>query len=221
MLFQAALFDMDGLLIDSEPLWQRSEIEMLTPLGVPLTPEMCARTVGLRVNEALKYWQDRYPWNEPSLPVLVERIVARMIELIGLQGAPLPGARQAVAACRDCGLKLALATSSREDLAQATLAKLSMLDAFARIVCADENGHGKPHPEVFLRAAEALGADPQRCLVFEDSMNGVIAAKAARMTAIAVPGAQWSADPRFVLADYRLASLEQVTAEWLSGLEPH
>ncbi len=180
---------------------------------------MCTRTVGLRVNEALKHWQDRYPWDRPSLDELVERIVVRMIGLIGEVGAPLPGARAAVAACHARGLKLALATSSREDLAGATLAKLGMSGDFAQIVCARADGHGKPHPEVFLHAAQALGTEPQRCLVFEDSLNGVIAAKAARMTAVAVPGAQWAADPRFILADHRLASLEAVTPEWLAQVD--
>jgi mannitol-1-/sugar-/sorbitol-6-/2-deoxyglucose-6-phosphatase len=219
MHFQAALFDMDGLLIDSEPLWQQAEIEALTPLGVPLTPELCARTVGLRIKEAIQYWQVRYTWQGPALEVVVEQVVARMIAMIGKHGAPMPGARAAVAACREAGLALALATSSRYDLAEATLRKLDMLAEFAQVVCADEHSPGKPHPDVFLRAAAALDVDPQRCLVFEDSLNGVIAAKAARATVVAVPGELWADDPRFVLADYRLTSLEQVTPAWLASLE--
>lgn len=219
MFFSAAIFDMDGLLIDSEPLWQQAEIEFLTPLGVPLTHEMCTRTVGLRVREAIQYWQVRYPWHGPELEAVVEQIVARVIGLIQEQGEAMPGAPAAVAACHKAGVPLALATSSRYDLADVTLTKLGLKDAFAHIICADENGPGKPHPDVFLRAAAALGLDPQRCVVFEDSLNGVIAAKAARMSVVAVPGAQWADDPRFVLADYRLSSLTEATPAWLDSLE--
>jgi mannitol-1-/sugar-/sorbitol-6-/2-deoxyglucose-6-phosphatase len=219
MFFSAAIFDMDGLLIDSEPLWQQAEIEALTPLGVPLTREMCTHTVGLRIREAIQHWQARYAWQGPALEVVVEQVVAHMIAMIRDHGQPLPGAGEAVATCREAGLATALATSSRYDLAAVTLDKLGLADAFAHVICADEHASGKPHPDVFLRAAAALGLDPQRCLVFEDSLNGVIAAKAARMSVAAVPGVQWADDPRFILADYRLASLREVTPAWLAGLE--
>ncbi len=221
MFFKAAIFDMDGLLIDSEPLWQQAEMEFLRPLGVQLTREMCTRTVGLRVREAIQYWQARHPWEGPGLDELVECIVARVIELINQSGRALPGAGEAVRMCREAGLALALATSSRHDLAAVTLAKLGLDGAFAQVICADEHAPGKPHPIVFLRAAEALGLDPQSCLVFEDSLNGVIAAKAARMYVAAVPGSQWADDPRFVLADFRLNSLEEATPSWLASLEAH
>jgi mannitol-1-/sugar-/sorbitol-6-/2-deoxyglucose-6-phosphatase len=219
MFFQAAIFDMDGLLIDSEPLWQQAEIEALTPLGVPLTREMCTRTVGLRIKEAIQYWQARYAWHGPALEVVVEQVVAQMIAMIRDHGEPLPGAVEAVAICRAAGLATALATSSRYDLAAVTLERLGLADAFAHVICADGHSPGKPHPDVFQRAAAALGLDPQRCLVFEDSLNGVIAAKAARMSVTAVPGELWADDPRFVLADYRLKSLREVTPDWLAGLE--
>ena len=210
---------MDGLLIDSEPLWQQTEVEVLRPYGIPLTREMCTRTVGLCVPEAVKYWQERFPWNGPGLEVVVEEIVEGVRGLIMQQATPMPGAHEAIAACRDAGLALALATSSRCMLAELALSKLALADEFDHVLCAGKDSLGKPHPEVFLRAAVALDIEPQRCLVFEDSLNGVIAAKAASMRVAAIPGEHWADDPRFVLADYRLGSLLGVTPEWLHNLE--
>lgn len=202
---RAAIFDMDGLLIDSEPLWRKAEVEVFATVGLRLTEEECEETTGLRIDEVVAYRHGQQPWDDPPRHAIVERIVDRLIELVTERGAPLPGVDHAIARCRADGLRLALASSSPRRIIDATLARLGLADAFEVIASAEDDRYGKPHPAVFLRCAEMLGVRPTECLVLEDSLNGVIAAKAARMTCVAVPE---KPDPRFAIADRVLDSLQ-------------
>jgi mannitol-1-/sugar-/sorbitol-6-/2-deoxyglucose-6-phosphatase len=204
----AVIFDMDGLLIDSEPTWRRSEIEVFAEVGVTLTEAMCRETTGLRIDEVVAHHYGRAPWEGTSVPALAARIVDRMIEEVTARGAPLPGAVEAIERLSARGVPLGLASSSPRRLIDATLARLSVAARFAAITSAEDDRYGKPHPSVYLRAAEALGAAPTRCLVFEDSLNGVIAAKAARMRCVAVPESDPA--PGFAVADALLGSLRDL-----------
>lgn len=199
---RAAIFDMDGLLIDSEPLWREAEIEVFASVGLALSDEECRDTTGLRIDEVVALRHAQSPWSEPELGVVIERITDALIARVRARGEPLPGAREAIATCRSAGLALALASSSSRRIIDATLEHLGL--EFPVIASAQDERYGKPHPAVFLRAAERLGVEPTECLVFEDSLHGVIAAKAARMTVIAVPE---HPDPRFAIADRVLESL--------------
>ncbi|MBZ0115363.1 MAG: hexitol phosphatase HxpB [Sandaracinaceae bacterium] len=204
-MLRAAIFDLDGLLIDSEPLWRRAEVELFATVGLRLTEAECEETTGLRIDEVVAYRHRQCPWHEPDVSVIASRIVDRVIELVGREGAAKPGGARAVEACAQFGLRLALASSSPERLIHATLVRLGLADHFEHVVSAEHERHGKPHPVVFLTTAERLGVSPLECVVLEDSLNGVIAAKAARMRCIAVPERD---DPRFALADRVLPSLE-------------
>jgi len=201
---RAAIFDMDGLLIDSEPFWRASEIEVFATVGLTLTDAQCERTTGLRIDEVVAHWHGAHPWDDPQPAVITERIVDGLIRRVREGGAKLPGVDAAIAKCRDQGLRLALASSSARRIIDATLDRLALTDTFEVIASAEDDRYGKPHPSVFLRTAELLGVAPTECLVFEDSLNGVIAAKAARMHVVAVPERQ---DPRFAIADRVLSSL--------------
>ncbi|MBX3269274.1 MAG: hexitol phosphatase HxpB [Sandaracinaceae bacterium] len=203
-MLRAAIFDMDGLLIDSEPLWRAAEVEVFRTVGLVITEADCVETTGLRIDEVVAHWHAKHPWAEPPRSVIVERIVDRLIALVTAHGAPLPGVAHALAQCRARGLRLALASSSPRRIIAATLDELALSDAFEVIASAEDDRYGKPHPAVFLRCAELLGVAPTECLVFEDSLNGVIAAKAARMTCVAVPERP---DARFAIADRVLGSL--------------
>ncbi len=203
---RAAIFDMDGLLIDSEPLWRAAETEIFESVGVELTREQCKETTGLRIDEVVALRRAQQPFETPA-DVVVERIVARLNALVGERGEALPGVDAAVARCRAEGMRLALASSSPMRIIDVTLARLGLAGVFEVVASAEDDRYGKPHPAVFLRTAELLDTAPTECLVFEDSLNGVIAAKAARMTCVAVPA---EPDPRFAIADHVLGSL----AEW-------
>lgn len=217
-MLSAAIFDMDGLLIDSEPLWQQAERQLFASAGLELTSEMCQRTKGLRIDEVVQYWYSQRPWSDPAPEELPPLIIARVIELVKAEGQPQPGAKEAVSAARDVGLALALATSSPPSLIDAVLDRLDLSSTFEVIHSAVDERYGKPHPAVFLTAAERLAIEPTQCLAFEDSLNGVIAAKAARMTCIAVPEAFEAKHRGFEIADVVLSSLLDIDQAMLEGL---
>ncbi len=205
----AFIFDMDGLLIDSEPFWVESETQVFAGVGVELTPELCRRTRGLRIDDVVRYWYRRWPWQEPGLEVVAEDIVAGVIDRIRRLGGPLPGALETVEFARGSGRPVALATGSPPPVIQAVLKTLALEDYFDAVVSGADASHGKPHPAIFLAAAARMEQPADACLVLEDSVFGVVAAKAARMICVAVPAAEERHDPRFVLADRVIDSLAQ------------
>lgn len=214
---KAVIFDMDGVLADTEPLWQQAEMEIFGALGVPLTLEMLHSTMGLRCDEVVAKWHQLYPWEGKSRAQVHDAIVARVIALVLAQAQPLPGVLDAIAQVRAAGLRLALASSSPMSLIEAMTAHLGLHDAFEILRSAETETHGKPHPAVYLSTAAALGVSPLECMAVEDSFNGLLAAKAARMRCILVPAPALKDDPRWAIADRVLGSLEEFeAAEWLS-----
>lgn len=216
MRVQAVCFDMDGVLVDSEPLWHEAEIHEFGVLGLKLTPADCMRTTGLRIDEVVAYWRARHPWTGPDAAEVAARIVARVIALIERRGEARPGAREAVAFLAGRGLRLALASSSDEALIAAVLRRLGLDGAFEVVCSAQREAHGKPHPAVYLRAAGLLGLPPHACLAIEDSANGLRSAVAAGMPVIAVPD-QPVAPEALALAIAVLGSLEELPAWWARG----
>lgn len=211
---------MDGLLIDSEPLWVRAEMEIFGEVGVVLGEEDCAKTKGLRTDDVIAYWFTRRPWTEATPAEVEARLIARVAELVRREGRALPGVASAIDAARQDGRRLALASSSPLVLIEAALERLGLSSTFEVVQSAEKLPLGKPHPGIFLVTAERLGAPPVDCLVLEDSLTGVLAAKSARMTCIAVPFDHPTHDPRFVIADAILPTLDHVTPALLDSLMP-
>lgn len=210
---------MDGVLIDSEPLWQRAEIELFGEIGVTLTPELCARTMGLRIDEVVAHWHREFPWgSDPTPEEMVDRIVGRMVQLVGTEGGPIAGVREAIEEVERRGLRKALATSSYEPIMRAVLDRLDLQDRFEVILAGSDVERGKPNPEIYLTAAERMGLPPQRCLAVEDSVNGVRAAKAAGMMCVAIPDVA-KGDARFDEADVIVDDL-LAFASWLEDVVP-
>ena len=211
MTIEAVIFDMDGLLIDSEPLWQEAEILVFEQVGINLTRELCQQTQGLRIDEVVEYWYTKHPWTNLTKLEVEKSIVNKVIELIQLKGEPLPGVEQAIALVRSKNVKIALASSSAMIIIQAALQKLGLSETFTEVYSAESEVLGKPHPGVYLTTAKKLDIPPQSCLALEDSLNGVLAAKAARMKCIAIPEAIQQNNPKFAIADFVLQSLEGLT----------
>jgi mannitol-1-/sugar-/sorbitol-6-/2-deoxyglucose-6-phosphatase len=209
----AAIFDMDGLLIDSEPLWREAEIEIFGRLGVPLTTELCLETRGMVVGEMTRHWYERYRWEGPPPDTVAAEIIEAMASLLATDVPLKPGARRALASCRDEGLALAVASSSPRRLIDVVVDRSALAGWFAVLHSAQEEPAGKPDPAVFLTTAAMLGVEPGRCVVFEDSPAGVAAAVAAGMTCVAVPedGPPTGAgDDDFAWADVVIGTLEDV-----------
>lgn len=200
----AVIFDMDGVLVDSEPIWRAAERARFAEVGRPLTEEDATSTMGMRVDEVVDHWFARQPWPDPDHPALIGRILDTVVEMITAGAEPLPGVVDAVRACEKHGLRLAVASSSWTRVIDAALSRLEIAAAFEVVCSAESEPYGKPHPGVFLTTATQLGVDPTRCLVVEDSVNGMVAALAARMRVVVVPE-RWN--PRFAAADHAIESL--------------
>jgi sugar-phosphatase len=209
-MIRAAIFDMDGLLVDSEPLWTRAEIAAFKTVGIELDEEKCAETVGQGLEEVVRFRYAQQPWTGKSLEEVGLLIHRHMLELLGAEGKPMPGALEAVEFLKQKGLKLGLATSSDRGLIDAALGALDLKGTFDHLQSGSELEHGKPHPLVYLVTAEKLGTPPVECLALEDSIPGLISAKAARMKAVAVPEPRLFGDSRFDIADTILKSLDEL-----------
>jgi len=196
----------------------QAEAEILGQLGVPLTPERCLETTGLRIDEAVAHWEERYPWSGPTRSEVVERILDRVLHII-TQRAPLkPGVRESLTVVRGAGLRIALASSSSLSLIEKVLDRFGLRAEFEAVVSAEGERFGKPHPGVYLTTAARLGVDPAACLALEDSVNGMLAARAAGMRCIVVPE-RWPVDPRFSSADSVIPTLLGLTPELLGQFE--
>lgn len=204
---KAAIFDMDGLLIDSEPLWQEAEITVFESVGVMLTRELCRETMGLRLDEVVSYWYGRFPWRGAPLKAVEDKILAEVGRLVIERGKPMPGVKEVVDLLRAANYELAVASSSPMDLIVASLKKFGLTEYFSVLHSADAEEEGKPHPGVYISTISRLGASPSDCVAFEDSVVGVRAAKAAGAQVIAVPDAANARDPGFAKADVVLSSL--------------
>jgi mannitol-1-/sugar-/sorbitol-6-/2-deoxyglucose-6-phosphatase len=218
-MIRAAIFDMDGLLIDSEPLWTRAEIEVFETVGIDLDETSCAETIGMGLDDVVSYRYNQKPFSNRSQLQVARAIHQRVAELIKERGQAMPGAHQALEFVKARGARLGLATASDRVLIDATMSTLNIEGVFDHIQSASELTHGKPHPEVYLTAASALGTRPDECLGLEDSIPGTIAIKAAGMKAIAIPEKRLVDDPRFSIADVVLGSLEQLNQQVWDSLQ--
>jgi mannitol-1-/sugar-/sorbitol-6-/2-deoxyglucose-6-phosphatase len=217
-MLRAAIYDMDGLLLDSEPYWVQAELEVLGAVGVPLTPELARETTGMRLDEAVAYWFGRFPWKGRSPQEVVKALTQAAHRLILEHAKAKPGVHQSLSVFQKHGLRVALASSSPLVLIQGVVEKLGLLGKFDFVVSAESEPYGKPHPAVYLRCAGRLGLSPTECVALEDSVNGLVSAKAARMRVIAVPEAAHLADARFCLADAVVSSLLEVDGALLQRL---
>lgn len=208
---QAAIFDMDGLLVDSERYWRAVEIEVLAGHGIDVAPLMGhGLTMGMRVDEVVAFWRTRLGFETPSDTELVEVIVAGVAGAIREGAVLMPGALEALELFESAGVRIGLATGSTAPVVDAVLERFGLAGRFEAICSAEQEHLGKPHPAVYLSAARALGVAAPLCVALEDSLNGVIAAKAARMRVIAVPDARVAGDERYSIADVRLGSLGEL-----------
>ena len=215
---QAAIFDMDGLLIDSEPLWEQAEHEVIVSLGVDTSRQHeLPETLGLRIDVVVDLWFNLMPWSGPSCAEVTARVINRVIELIEQQRPLKPGVREALRLCKAQGLKIGLASASPLPMQEKVLEIFELRDYFDTLASAEHLPYSKPHPQVYLNAAAQLNISPVNCVALEDSATGMIASKAARMRSIVVPIANNFSDPRWGLAEVKLSSLEQLTASNLTG----
>jgi HAD superfamily hydrolase (TIGR01509 family) len=185
-VLDAVMFDMDGLLVDSEPLWFVAEEAVISRLGGTWGPADQEFLVGGSMQTTVRYLLSK--GTRPAPPAAVARwLVEAMVDLLSTRPLPvMPGAIELLNEVRAAGVAHALVTSSEPEIVDAVLSRLGA-GAFPVVVCAADVAHAKPDPEIYLLAAAKLGVDPRDCVALEDSPNGVAAAEAAGYLAVAVP----------------------------------
>jgi HAD superfamily hydrolase (TIGR01509 family) len=216
-LIEAVIFDMDGLLIDSEPVWDGARTWVADGAGMPWTVADHEAVMGVSTDEWAEYMIDRLKLTMTPAEV-IDAVIGRMVAMYAAGVPYVPGALEGVELAA-AHFRTALASGSHPTLIETVLADPPMAGRFEVVVSADEVGRGKPAPDVYLAAADRLGVDPAACVCLEDSGNGILSGAAAGMKVIAVP------DPRFPpstdkldRADLVLGTLADLTLEMIEAL---
>lgn len=212
----AVFFDLDGVLINSEPHWIDVQIAAFAKLDISLTPELLAQTRGLRVSEVIDHWFKRFPDKKGDKEFIANEIIDQMHTALEAKNAIMPGANKAIALVRELGIPFGIVSQSWQQYIEMAIecCQLDITGGIIRSAVAED--YGKPHPAVYLSAAKSLNSNPKNCVVIEDSLNGVIAAKAAQMYCIAMPDDHVKHQKGFALADDHIESLTEITKEKLS-----
>ena len=192
--FRAVIFDMDGVLADSEPLYLQGINEVLKDFGMAITEDDHNELLGAAVGPTWDFIFEKY-----SPPASYDECVSRydqtMVKLLSRPHEPLPGVRELLSELKRRGIPRAVASSSWPNWVKALLASTGLDGCFNVAVSSAEVENGKPAPDIFLHAAEAMHVEPERCVVIEDSRTGVIAAKAAGMYAVQLRAASTALPP--------------------------
>ena len=202
---------MDGLLIDTEPVWRAAQSAVLAGFGVTLSASDLLDSTGQPVEELIPVWRQRSPGpdlasTELSDDEIADRIIDQVIGYVKARGQPMPGVTAAIALFERHGLRLAIASSSPLRLIDAVCDRLGLTRITVRCSAMDE-ARGKPAPDVYLAAARRLGVAAASCLALEDSPTGIASARSAGMRCVAVPDPLLADDPRYREADLILPSL--------------
>jgi 16S rRNA pseudouridine516 synthase len=210
--FYAVIFDLDGVLADSEPWWNQIDAKLLAQQGVSYRGEYHRNVLGVSYRVAVEFYKNAFP-----ISASVEELMRRRGEIatdffanrVGL----FPSAKTTLEQLREMKLHLAVATSSLSASARPLIDRTGIRSLLTVVVTGEEVQEGKPHPDIYLQAAKKLGISPEACLVIEDALAGIAAGKAANMRVAAIPDTRF-VDPREyeMKADYVLGSLSEIPA---------
>lgn len=219
MALNTVIFDMDGLLINSEPLWNDAANEIFGLHGIALSEEEYLLTTGLRTREFVEWWISQFNISGVNVLEIEQLIFNAVIHKIANTPAAMPGLEYIFEFFNSRKFKIGIASSSPQELIELVVNKYGLKDYVHHHTSAHLLKHAKPHPEVYLNCAEMLGSHPLGCICFEDSFNGMIAAKAARMKCVVVPAQSQQALPCWGAADIMLPSLLNFGATELDMLQ--
>jgi mannitol-1-/sugar-/sorbitol-6-/2-deoxyglucose-6-phosphatase len=203
------IFDMDGLLIDSEPYWRAAEVKVFNLYDVPFTEDMCRETVGMRIDEVVRFWAITYPSITSKVDTIANDIQDELISLIKKEGKALPGVYTTLEMLKMNKRNCALASSSSMRIINEVVQALHIKEFFTVIHSAEFEEKGKPHPDVFLSTASMMNTQPTNCVVYEDSRNGLLAALAAKMKTVLIPEFPFEKHEWFLQAHKKLNSMEE------------
>ena len=185
-MIKAVIFDMDGVMIDSEPLWEKTEKIMMARKGLVYNPVYREKIVGLGQKESAILLKKTFSLNEDIEDIIDQRISV-LLDIYDRELSLVTGLTELLDSVSKSALKVALASSSPLKFIEFVLGKFDLNKYFNLVISGDMVEHGKPSPDIYNYTAESLGLECDECVVIEDSINGVISAKSAGMYCIAVP----------------------------------
>lgn len=217
-MIDAVIFDMDGVLIDSEPFWRRAAASAFGTVGVTLSEEDMRQTMGRRIDEVVSHWYHERPWEGASQKDIEALIVDKVIESVKSEGVPLPGVMKVIKFFKEKSIPMAIASSSSSEIIDAVVDRLRIRSYFSHLYSAQHETHGKPHPGVYITTSALLGVPTGRCLAIEDSPSGVLSAKAAKMKCVAIPVSENKTHSYIQVADAVIESLEDFDEKLFASL---
>ncbi|MCG8311265.1 MAG: hexitol phosphatase HxpB [Cytophagales bacterium] len=183
---EAIIFDMDGVIIDSEPFWKRAEKRVFASVGVEVSEELCRITASMTTSDVTKFWFEQQPWRNKTLEDVENEVIEYVKHLIEKEGTAIRGIERIIKQLTHRGYKTGLATNSPYLLIPVVLKKLKLENYFDAVSSAEHELEGKPNPSVYLSVAKKLNVRPESCIAIEDSCSGLEAAKHAGMKTIAI-----------------------------------
>ncbi len=218
MKLNSVIFDMDGLLIDSEPLWKEAAEAVFLTYGKQLTTQQYISTTGLRTKEFLAHWFSYFNLPNADIDGAEKKVVDHVVKLVAQKGTPMPGIAHIFNFFLQKDFKIGLASSSPMQLIDLVIEKLGIQNHLQAVTSAANLAYGKPHPEVYLNCALQLNSMPAECICFEDSFNGMIAAKAAKMKCVVVPSLHDAKSLVWEAADLKISTLANFNELLLNSL---
>jgi len=215
-MIKAIIFDMDGVMVDSEHLWERAETILLSRRNIKYNAQYRDQIVGLNQHDSGKLLIKTFSLNESIEKVVSERIDI-LFELYDNQLKLNTGLIKLLEKLKKNNFLLAVASSSPNKVVSYVVDKFKLSNYFHAIISGDNAAEGKPHPEIYLKTAQKLSTAPKSCVAIEDSINGLISAKEAGMYCIAVPDKRLSQN-LFKKADIILCSLDEITISTIKSL---
>lgn len=185
-MIHGIIFDFDGVIIDSEPIWRKAEFDVLNAADFNVSYERVLQSTGKRVEELVAEYQEQFAFNNKFAEQLVKNIYTHVTNEMSKNATVMKGVYEIVEYFLSKDKKIAIASSSPASLIKSALVKLNLQDVFKTICSAEDEEYGKPHPAVYITACKKLKLSPMNALAIEDSLTGLISAKAARLSCILV-----------------------------------
>ncbi|MDD7543983.1 hexitol phosphatase HxpB [Actinobacillus porcinus] len=211
-MIKAVIFDMDGTLIDSQPIWYQVSTDFFQQNGFLVTMDDMIKLTGSPVAKLVDYVLQTHGQKDKERAQLITGLMDYAVSEILAAKPLMPNVKEVLAQLKQQGIKMAVASASPRNMLQGIVDSCGIAEYFDYLASAEELDYNKPHPAVYLHAAQQLGVNPTECLAVEDSVLGMISGKAATMKTVVIPAqAEWD-DPRWTLADFKLTNIAELPA---------